>query len=210
MKTANLRRVSVQSGSRPGSDPIALTETRSVSAPSTQTDTNNTFVKVVLGATVSLLNGLFALWLSLTILSLIGLTSANGEFLPWLSLRIAVASVLALILCVDGLPLIFPWCMAFVPAYFFIPSKSVLWKTWICTVSGVVVGILAVWVDAIVYTWFTDGLMSSLNISLLKSASIPAAILGGATCFAAAAGRRFFRQPSASVAASTDGAFQVL
>ena len=184
----------VKFGSHPGPNLVNLPKNRFVPpASGTQTATDDTFAKQLVGVTISLLIALFALWLCLAILSLMGLENFDREFLPSLTMRMAVASALALILCIDGLPLIVPWFIAFLPAYFLIPGKSVLWKTWVCTLSGVLVGIFALWIDAVVYSWSKGGPMSSLNISLLESASIPAAVLGGATCLAAAASRRLFK-----------------
>jgi hypothetical protein len=127
---------------------------------------------------------------------LAGLRDVEREFLPSLALRITVASALALTFCLVGLPLILPWLAIFLPAYFFIPSRCILWKPWVCTISGVLVGILALWTDASVYSLLAGGALSSLNISLLKLASIPAAVLGGAVCCAAAAGKAVFKAVS--------------
>jgi hypothetical protein len=51
-------------------------------------------------------------------------------------------------------------------------------------------------IDAVVYSQFTGGSLFSLNVPILKLASIPAAVLGGAICFAAAAGARVFKAVS--------------
>jgi hypothetical protein len=74
-------------------------------------------------------------------LGLIGLKNVDGEFLPSLSLRVIIASTIALTFCLVGLPLILPWFVAFLPAYCFIPKKSILWQPWICTIAGILGGI---------------------------------------------------------------------
>jgi Na+/glutamate symporter len=51
---------------------------------------------------------------------------------------------------------------------------------------GVFVGIVALWIDALVFTLLGPGSSISFNVPLLTSASIPAAVLGGTICFAAA------------------------
>jgi hypothetical protein len=203
MKAANIERAMVRPGSHLWPNRGSLPDTRFVSASGNQTDTNDIITEQFMGVTVSLLTGLFALWVSLTILSLIGLRNVDGGFLASLNVRITVASALALTLCFVGLPLIIPWLVAFFPAYFLIPSKSVLWKPWVCTFSGILVGVLALWIDAVVYSQFTGGSLSLLNVPVLKLASIPAAVLGGAICFAAAAGARVFKAVLSSIPAAS-------
>jgi len=161
--------------------------------------------KQITGATLSFLAGLAALWLSLTIAGLVGLGHAHTELLASPSVRISIASVLALVICVLAIPLIVPWLVAFLPAYLFIPRKSILWKWWVCTLAGVIVGVLALWIDALVYSLLTDGPSFSINVPLLKSASIPAAVLGGAICFTAAIGARIFKAVSHSEANFCEG-----
>lgn len=146
----------------------------------------------LMGILLSLLAGLFALWLSLTIRGSMGLSKIARELLPLLSSRIATAAILGIMVCVIGLPLILPWFAAFLAAYIFIPRKSVLWTSWACAASGALAGILAFWIDAVVFCLFTSGSLYSLNVPLLKFASIPAAVLGGAICLTAAVGRRLF------------------
>jgi hypothetical protein len=152
--------------------------------------------KQIAGAILCFLAGLVALWLSLTIEGLVGLGHAHTELLASPSVRISIASGLALVFCVLAIPLIVPWFVAFLPAYLFIPRKSIFWKWWVCTLSGVVARILALWIDALVYSLLTYGRLFSINVPLLKSASIPAAVLGGTICFTAAIGARFFNAAS--------------
>ena len=147
----------------------------------------------MMGIMVSFLFGFFTLWLSLTILGVIGLGDADRALSASISARIIIASALALIFCIVGLPLILPWFVAFLPAYFFIPVKSVLWKSWVCTLSGVLVGVLALWFDALVYYFVYCRSFVLAEHSALESASIPTAVLGGAVCFAAAIARRVFK-----------------
>lgn len=135
---------------------------------------------------VALLAGLFSLWLSLTILGLLGLESIGHQLLSSLGLRLVVASGLGLIICVIGFPLFAPWFVAFVPVYLFIPRNSVLWRWWLCTLAGALAGIVALWTDALVCSLFSPGPSLLLNVPLLLSASIPAAVLGSAICFTAA------------------------
>jgi hypothetical protein len=119
MKTASLRRPMARFGPHHERNLVNLPKNRFVApASGTQTATDDTFAKQLVGVTISLLIGLFALWLCLAILGLMGLENFDREFLPSLTMRMAVASALALILCIDGLPLIVPWFIAFLPAYF--------------------------------------------------------------------------------------------
>jgi hypothetical protein len=114
----------VKFGSHPGPNVVNLSKTRFVPpASGTQTATDNIFAKQLVGVTISFLIGLFALWLSLTILSLMGLENVDREFLPSLSLRMAVASALAVMLCTHGLPLIVPWFIVFFTGFFFYPEQ---------------------------------------------------------------------------------------
>jgi len=107
----------VKFGSHPGPNVVNLPKTRFVPpASGTQTATDNIFAKQLVGVTISFLIGLFALWLSLTILSLMGLENVDREFLPSLSSRMPVASALAVMLCIHGFPLIVPWFVSFLPA----------------------------------------------------------------------------------------------
>lgn len=154
------------------------------------------YLRQIAGAALCFLDGLFALWLSLTILGLIRLGNVGTALLSSLGVRISLAGELAVVFCFVAVPLILPWLAAFFPAYLFIPTKSVLWKWWICTLSGMLVGILALWMDALVLSFFTRGAVFSINVPLLISASIPAGILGGAICFTAAIGAKFFKAAS--------------
>jgi hypothetical protein len=134
---------------------------------------------------VYFLAGLFAFWLSLTVLGLIGLSDIRHQ-VSSLSLRIILSSALALMICVISFPLFVPWFAVFVAAYLLLPMKSFLWKWWLCTIVGSLFGIVALWTDALVWSLLTPRPSISLNFPLLISASIPAAVLGGTICFAAA------------------------
>jgi hypothetical protein len=116
----------------------------------------------------------------------IGLNNIGQQVISSLSLKIVAASGLALMVCIISAPLFVPWLVVFVPAYLLIPRKSYLWKWWLCTVVGSLVGIVALWIDALVCTLLGPGSTISFNVPLLTSASIPAAVLGGTICFAAA------------------------
>ena len=186
MKAIHLHRPMVRPASNPRLNVLQLQESRPVPASGSKVDTDSKLTNQLAGVTTSLVTGFFALWLSLTILGSIGLRSIDNQFLHSLGLRIAIASGLALGVCIIALPFILPWFLAFLPAYFLIPRRSVFRKLWVCTVSGVIVGILALWIDAVVYCLSTGEPVSSLNISLLRMASIPAAALGAAICFSAA------------------------
>jgi hypothetical protein len=142
------------------------------------------------GALVSVFAGLLALLLSLAMISLVGLGNVERGFLPSLSARIAAACVLALTLSVVAASFIAPWLVAFLAIYFLVPSKSLLWRSWISTVLGVWIGVLALTVDALLYSEFSGGSFSELNISLLIVASLPAAVLGGTMGFVAAEGKK--------------------
>jgi hypothetical protein len=152
--------------------------------------------KQMAGAIFSFLVGLLVLLLSLTIEGLVGLNHAHMELMSSHGVKIGIAAGLALVFCVLALPLVVPWFVGFLTAYLFIPRKSMLWKWWVCTLSGLVVGILAIWIDAVVYSLFSNSQSFSINVPLLKSASIPAAVFGGAICFTAAIGARFFKAES--------------
>jgi hypothetical protein len=145
-----------------------------------------TWADQALRLVVALLAGILSLWVFLTILGVIGLNNIGQQVISSLSLRIVTASVLALMVCIIGAPLFVPWFVVFVPAYLLIPRKSFLWKRWLCAVVGSLVGIIALWIDALVFTLLGPGSSISFNIPLLTSASIPAAVLGGTICFAAA------------------------
>jgi hypothetical protein len=134
---------------------------------------------------VDFLAGLFAVWFSLTVLGLIGLNAIPQQGLS-LSLRILVSSGLALMVCIISSPLFIPWFVVFVVAYLLIPRKSILLNWWLSTIEGSLFGILALWTDALVWSLLTPGPSISLNLPLLIAASIPAAVLGGTICLAAA------------------------
>ncbi len=194
MKAANPERAIVRSGSHFWPNVFDLPINRFAPASGSSIYSCSTFRVQLLWAMVSLLTGLIALWLTLTILSLIGLWNVDSAFPPSASARIADACALALALCIIGFPLFAPWLLAFLPAYCLVPSNTLLWKPWICTVSGILVGVLALWIDAVFYDEFTGGPLSSLNFPLLVLASIPAAVLGGAIGFAAAEGKRVLKR----------------
>ncbi|MFZ0503975.1 MAG: hypothetical protein WAM44_09700, partial [Chthoniobacterales bacterium] len=52
------------------------------------------------------------------------------------------------------------------------------------TLAGVLIGIAALWLDAVICCMITSALWFSLNVPLLTTASIPAAVAGGITCLA--------------------------
>jgi hypothetical protein len=135
---------------------------------------------------VDILVGVFCLWVSLTILGVIGLNNIGQEVIPSVSLKIVAASGLALMVSIIIYPLLVPWLVVFVLAHLLIPRTSFLWKWWLCTVVGSFVGIVALWIDALVCTLLGSEPSISLNVPLLTAASIPAAVLGGSICFAAA------------------------
>jgi hypothetical protein len=144
--------------------------------------------ETLFGGILALFVGLFVLWLHLTVVGFIHLRWANPLLLQSPGLTIGIASWIAVILCGDGLPLILPWFLAFLISQFFLPTNSILWKWWIRTSLGMVTGVLALWIDALVYSLIGSGTLSGLNVPLLRSASLPAAILAGAICCSAAAG----------------------
>jgi hypothetical protein len=132
------------------------------------------------------LAGILSLWIFLTILGVIGLNNIGQQVISSLSLKIVAASSVALMVCIISAPLFVPWFVVFVSAYLLVPRKSFLWNCWPCTLMGSLVGIVALWIDALLYTLLGPGSSISLNIPLLTLASVPAAVLGGTICFAAA------------------------
>ena len=66
---------------------------------------------------------------------------------------------------------------------------SVKWSVRIA--SGIVIGIAAVWIDALLCSFITGGSGFSLNLVLLRSASVPAGAVRDASCFGVALGARF-------------------
>jgi hypothetical protein len=133
---------------------------------------------------VDFLVGLFALWLSLTVLGMIGLSEMHHQVLS-LSL-LFVASALALMICIIGSPLFVPWFAVFVAMYLLLSRNAFPWKWQLCTIVGSLFGIAALWTDALICSLLAPGPSISLNVPLLISASIPAAVLGGTICLAAA------------------------
>jgi hypothetical protein len=153
--------------------------------------------KRVIGATLSFLAGLFALWVTLTVQGLIDLDRAGGGSIVPLGSRISFAAELAVMLCVIALPLILPWFVAFAAFYFLTPRTSILWRWFVCTLAGMFMGVLALWIDALIISLFTAEPSLSLNLPLLKLASIPASAMGGTACLVAALTVRFFHTASA-------------
>jgi len=187
MKATNVQRPVMRLALRSRPNVLQMPKTGCAYPSVNRTDNNDKLANQIVGVTSALVIGLFALWVSLTILGSIGLGNLDNEALHSLSLRIVIASGIAMVLCIVALPFYLPWVLAFFAAYFFIPSRSALWKPLACPIAGVLVGMLALWTDAMIYTLSTGESVSSLNISLLEVATIPAAVLGGAICFAAAA-----------------------
>jgi len=144
-----------------------------------------TGVDFVLQLLVAFTFGLFSFWLSLVLLGLIGLNHSEGQLLTSFELRMVVAASFALIICIVAFPLFVPWLAVFVPVYRWASRNSILRKWWLCTLTGSLVGVVGLWIDALVYSLFPSGSSPLLNVPLLLTASIPAAVLGGATCFAA-------------------------
>jgi hypothetical protein len=140
----------------------------------------------VLRLVVDLLAGVFCLWVALTILGVIGLNNIGQQVISSLSLKIVVSSGLALIVCIVSSPLFVPWFLVFAPAYFLIPKESFLWKWWMCTGFGFLIGVAALWIDALLYSILAYGPSISINVPLVMAGSIPAGVLGAAICFAAA------------------------
>ena len=174
-------RASYQSGSQ-----IISQSEQNVTAGREEMKREGTPADRTLRLVADLLAGVFCLWVSLTILGVIGLNNIGQQVISSLSLKIAVSSGLALIVCIIGSPLFVPWFLVFAPAYFLIPKKSFLWKWWMCTVVGSLVGVAALWIDALVCSVLASGPSISINVPLVIAGSIPAGILGGAICFAAA------------------------
>jgi hypothetical protein len=152
-----------------------------------QAKTDGTGVDGAWGLLVALTVGLFSLWLCLVLLGLIGLTNSAGQLLTSLGLRMVVAAGFALVICIVAFPLFVPWLVVFIPAFLLLPRNSILRKWWWCTLTGSLVGVAGLWIDALFYALFSSGSSHSLNGPLLMAASIPAAVFGGATCFAATA-----------------------
>lgn len=150
-----------------------------------RTGRESTYGELALRLIVDILAGLFALWLSLTVLGLIGLSNIHHQVLS-VSLKIIAASALALMICIIGSPLFVPWFAVFVAVYLLLSRDGFPWKWQLCTIVGSLFGIVALWTDAFVGSLLTPRPSISLNFPLLISASIPAAVLGGTICLAAA------------------------
>lgn len=147
------------------------------------------YTKQLQGATLAFLTGLFALWLTLTIQGIIGLGGvAQIPFSPTSTAIIAAA--LALMITVAGFPLMLPWILVFFAFEIFAPPNVVFSKWPLCTLAGVLIGIAALWLDAVICCMITSEVWFSLNVPLLTAASIPAAVAGGITCLAGVATTR--------------------
>lgn len=151
---------------------------------------NHVWLEPLFGGILSLLTGLLVLWLYLTVVGVIRLGGATTLVIQSPGLTICIASWVAVMLCGIGLPLMLPWFLALMVSEFLLPRNSIFWKWWVRTTLGMVVGVLAVWIDAAVYSMIGSGTLFAINVPLLRWASLPAAILGGAACFSAAAGAR--------------------
>ena|SRR6266496_2394133 len=80
------------------------------------------------------------------------------------------------------------WVLLLIPLYLFVPSRSVLWRWPLCTVCGIVAGILvmALWVGGVPGV----GGLAAEAWSLYAMA----AIVGGATCLTGALTKDRFKQ----------------
>lgn len=186
MIAANIEKRMPQSDScRSGQEGINGRQQREITY-SGQRKSEGTCADQTLRLIVDFAVGAFSLWVSLIIVGVIGLNNIGQQVILPLSLRIVVASALALTVCIISAPLLVPWFVVFVPAYLLIPRNSILWKWWLCTVLGSLVGVTVLWIDALVCFLLTPGPSISLNVPLLTVASIPAAVFGGTICFAAA------------------------
>jgi len=146
--------------------------------------------------TLAIFVGLFVLWLYLTVVGFIRLHGAATPLLQSTGLTIGIASWMALTICGVGLPLMLPWFLAFLASEFFLPKDTIFWKWWVRTPLGMAAGVFALWIDALVYSLLASGTSLAVNVSLLRTASVPAAIMAGATCFSAAAGAKCFKAPA--------------
>jgi hypothetical protein len=108
----------------------------------------------------------------------------DGLFLSF-TLKILIASALALVFCILALPLVLPWFILSSLFYFLTPRESILRQWWVCTPLGVVGGVLAVWAEALLCSVFATGTSFSMNVPLLQMASIPAGVTGGVLCLTA-------------------------
>ncbi len=166
-----------------------------------QAKTDGTGIDAVLGLLAAFTVGLFSLWLTLVLIGLIGLNNSAGQLLTSLGLRMVVAAGFALVICIVAFPLFAPWLVVFVAVYLLLPRKSMLRKWWLFTLTGFLVGVAGLWIDALIYSPFPSGSAHSLNVPLLMTGSIPAAVLGGATCFAATVLERVIHRKSSQAEA---------
>jgi hypothetical protein len=150
----------------------------------------NLYTRELLSAVLSLLAGLFALWLCLTIQGIMGLTGFDAFLAMSMAEKGIIAAAIALMITVAGFPLMLPWVLAFIAFDIFAPPKVVLSKWLLCPLPGALIGIAALWLDAVISCVVTGEPWTSLNVPLLSVASLPAAIAGAVTCFAGAATAR--------------------
>jgi hypothetical protein len=151
------------------------------------------WLKLLCGAILSLLAGLSVLWLYLTIIGFRRLGGIADAFLQLPGITLVLASWLAVVLCIVGIPLMLPWFIVLSTIEFFLPRRSVLWRWWILTPLGMAAGIIALWSDAIAYSLLSSGSLHNINIPLLEYASAPAAILAGTACLTAALSASWFK-----------------
>ena len=79
---------------------------------------STSYAKQLSGVTLSLLIGLFALWLTLTIQGFVGLANLDGQMLFSPATKGIIAAALALMIIVAGFPLLLPWLFAFFASIF--------------------------------------------------------------------------------------------
>jgi hypothetical protein len=113
-------------------------------SPETHEPDSATCAKRITGLALSSLASFLAQWTTLTILGLIGLTDLYNGLFPSFTLKILIASALALVFCILALPLALPWFILSSLFYFLTPRESVLRQWWVCTPLGVAGGVLAV------------------------------------------------------------------
>jgi hypothetical protein len=169
-------------------------------SPKTHEPGSATCAKRIAGLALSSLVSFLAQWTTLTIFGLIGLTDFCDGLFSWFTLKILIASALALVFCILALPFTLPWLILSLPVYFFVPGESVLRQWWVCTPLGVAAGVFAVWAEALLCSMFTPGNLFSVNAQLLLLASIPAGVTGGVLCLTASLVRDLLDEPNASKA----------
>ena len=124
----------------------------------------------------------------------------RNELFPSFTLKILIASALALVFCILALPFALPWFILSLPVYFFAPRESVLRQWWVCTPLGIAAGVFAVWAEALLCSMFTPGNLFSVNAPLLLLTSIPAGVTGGVLCLTASLVTDLLDEPDASKA----------